>query len=47
MIKWQVVFKSPYTGGYLIVVLGENTLSEVVKHIGDRDVLSITRIVDE
>lgn len=47
MIKWQVVFKSPYTGGYLIVVLEENTLSEVVKHLGDRDVLSITRIMDE
>lgn len=46
-MKWQVVYKSPYISGYLIVVLEENTLSEVVKHIGDREVLSITRIMDE
>jgi hypothetical protein len=47
MIKWQVVFKSQNTGSYLIAVLETNTLSEVVKLIDDREVLSITRIVDE
>lgn len=47
MIKWQVVFKSQYTGGYLIVVLETDTLSEVIKRMGDRDVISITRIMEE
>lgn len=46
-MKWQVVYKSLYTGGYLIVVLEANTLSEVVKRTNGREVISITRIMDE
>jgi peptidoglycan hydrolase CwlO-like protein len=46
-MKWQVVYKSQYTGGYLIVVLEADTLSEVVERTNGRDVISITRIMDE
>lgn len=44
MIQWQIIYKSQYTGSYLVVVITADTIEDAIKQAKGREIISITRI---